>query len=211
MPAGAVSQMLTHGYYAPTYTPLGVEDSFRGKKPYLVGESGSVEDPNTPGRKGQWMTDMGNYAKTYMPGLYAIVYFDCGNAAWNLDTSTSSMDGFRSFANDPYFTIPNQYKEARVRADRRYGRRLPGHLTTRRRSAFERIRSSPPPTQRPLDATRGLVWTLIESGAASQGAASRQRPRSRYGHNMAKANGRMMAASVRWRIESRSTPASPTT
>jgi hypothetical protein len=50
---------------------------------------------------------MENYAKTYMPGLYAIVYFDkaFSGAGWNLDTSTSSMNGFKTFANDPYFRI----------------------------------------------------------------------------------------------------------
>jgi hypothetical protein len=103
------AEAVTHGRYAPTYTPIGVEASFRGKKPYLVGESGSIEDPNTAGRKGQWMVDMGNYAKTYMPGLYAIVYFDTAynGSSWNLDTSTSSMNGFKSFANTPYFDIPN--------------------------------------------------------------------------------------------------------
>jgi hypothetical protein len=101
---------LTHGYYAPKYTPRGVEYDFRGRKPYLVGETGSVEDPTTTGHKGQWMVDMGNYAKTYMPGLYAIVYFDetYNSISWSLDTSSSSMDGFKSFANDPYFDIPNQ-------------------------------------------------------------------------------------------------------
>jgi hypothetical protein len=89
---------------------MGVEYSFRGRKPYLIGESGSVEDPSTPGRKGQWMIDMGSYVKTYMPDLYALVYFDeaFNGAGWNLDTSTSSMNGYKSFANDPYFKIPNQ-------------------------------------------------------------------------------------------------------
>jgi len=104
------AEAVTSGRYAPAYTPIGVEAFFRGKKPYLVGETGSQEDPNTVGRKGQWMVAMGNYAKTYMPGLYAIVYFDqaFSGAAWNLDSSTSSMDGFKSFANDPYFNIPTR-------------------------------------------------------------------------------------------------------
>jgi hypothetical protein len=104
------AEAVTHGRYAPAYTPIGVEASFRGKKPYLVGETGSVEDPYTAGRKGQWMTAMGNYIKTYMPGLYALVYFDkpFSGAAWNLDSSTSSMNGFKSFANDPYFKIPTR-------------------------------------------------------------------------------------------------------
>jgi hypothetical protein len=101
------AEAVTHGRYAPAYTPIGVEYSFRGKKPYLVGESGSVEDPYTAGRKGQWMTAMGTYIKTYMPGLYALVYFDkpFSGAGWNLDSSTSSMNGFRTFANDAYFRI----------------------------------------------------------------------------------------------------------
>jgi hypothetical protein len=103
------AESFTHGRVAPAYTPRGVEYDFRGRKPFMVGETGSVEDPNTPGRKGQWMIEMGNYAKTYMPGLYAIVYFDLAYAgiAWNLDSSTSSMNGFKAFANDPYFEIPN--------------------------------------------------------------------------------------------------------
>jgi hypothetical protein len=104
------AEAVTHGKPAPTYTPIGVEVSFRGKKPYMVTETGSVENSTTPGAKGQWMMNMGNYAKTYMPDLYALVYFDqaFSNAGWNLDSSTSSMDGFKSFANDPYFNIPNQ-------------------------------------------------------------------------------------------------------
>jgi hypothetical protein len=104
------AEALTHGRYAPAYTPMGVEYTFRGKKPYLVPETGSQEDPLTAGRKGQWMVAMGNYVKTYMPGLYALVYFDqaFSGAAWNLDSSTSSMDGFKSFANDPYFNIPTR-------------------------------------------------------------------------------------------------------
>ena len=104
------AEALTHGDYAPKYTPRGVEHDFRGRKPYLVPETGSVEDPSTAGRKGQWMVDMGTYAKTYMPGLYAIVYYDVAynGINWNLDTSTSSMSGFKSFANDPYFNVPNR-------------------------------------------------------------------------------------------------------
>jgi hypothetical protein len=104
------AEAVTNGRYAPVYTPIGVEAAFRGKKPYLVGETGSQEDPLAAGRKGQWMVAMGNYIKTYMPGLYALVYFDqaFSGAAWNLDSSTSSMDGFKSFANDPYFNIPTR-------------------------------------------------------------------------------------------------------
>jgi hypothetical protein len=104
------SDVFTHGYDAPTYTPIGVEKSFRGVKPYMVGETGSVEDPAIAGRKGQWMTGMEGYIKNYMPGLYALNYFDLPftDGAWQLDTSTSSMDGFKTLANDPYFKILNQ-------------------------------------------------------------------------------------------------------
>ena len=52
-------------------------------------------------------------AKTYIPGLYAIVYFDetYSGLRWNLATATSSMNGFKSFASDPNFDIPSQVKD----------------------------------------------------------------------------------------------------
>jgi hypothetical protein len=103
------SEVFTHGHPAPVYAPLGVEHDFEGRKPYMVGETGSREDPNVPGRKGQWMTDMEAYIKSYMPGLYADVYFDTNysNDGMQLDTSSSSLDGYNTFANDPYFDNTN--------------------------------------------------------------------------------------------------------
>lgn len=99
------ADVFTHGYHAPAYTPIGVEKDFRGRKPYMVGETGSVEDPSVPGRKGQWMLGMRDYIKSYMPDLYALVYFDLNfnGVAWNLDSSTSSLDGFKALMQDPYF------------------------------------------------------------------------------------------------------------
>jgi len=87
----------------------GVEVSFRGRKPYMVAETGTKEDPTMAGRKGQWMTAMRDAVKSDFPNLYAIVYMDldysavAGQPNWSLNTSTSSLDGFKAFAADPYF------------------------------------------------------------------------------------------------------------
>jgi hypothetical protein len=83
-----------------------VERDFRGRKPYLVGETGSVED--TAGRKGQWMLNMRDRIKSDFPNLRALLYFDndmtaVQNVNWRLDTSQSSLDGFRALARDAYF------------------------------------------------------------------------------------------------------------
>ena len=101
------SEVFTHGRFAPAYRPTGVERHFRGSKPYMVGETASVEDRSAPGRKGQWMIDMQAYIKSHMPGLYAVVYFDSNynNDGMQLDTSPSSLAGYKSLANDLYFTV----------------------------------------------------------------------------------------------------------
>jgi hypothetical protein len=98
-------EIFHHGGVEPS-----VEQDFRGRKPYLVAETGSVEDPLAPGRKGQWMLSMRDRIKSDFPNLRALVYFDVDMSAytaahvnWRLDTSTSSYNGFRSLAQDAYF------------------------------------------------------------------------------------------------------------
>jgi hypothetical protein len=85
-----------------------VELDFRDRKPYMVAETGSVEDANTPGRKGQWFRNARDAIKARFPGLLALVYFDqdlttSEGVNWSLDTSVSALDGFRSLAQDAYF------------------------------------------------------------------------------------------------------------
>jgi hypothetical protein len=100
------SDIFHHGQTGTSAT--GVEVSFRGRKPYMVAETGTMEDPNTAGRKGQWMTAMRDSVKSDFPDLYAIVYMDIdysatGGPDWALNTSASSLDGFKALATDPYF------------------------------------------------------------------------------------------------------------
>lgn len=85
-----------------------VELDFRGRKPYMVAETGSVEDAATPGRKGQWFRNARDAIKARFPGLMALVYFDqdltTGEGVnWSLETSPSALDGFRDLAQDAYF------------------------------------------------------------------------------------------------------------
>jgi hypothetical protein len=86
-----------------------VEVDFRGIKPYMVGETGTNEDPNVPRHKGEWFVAARDAIKARFPGLMALVYVDqdissveAGNN-WRLDTSRSSLNGFRALARDWYF------------------------------------------------------------------------------------------------------------
>ena len=85
-----------------------VEGDFRNRKPYLVGEHGSVEDPYLPRRKQQWFLNERERIKTQFPNLRALFYFDIDRGArdganWRLDTSRAALEGFRTLARDPYF------------------------------------------------------------------------------------------------------------
>jgi glycosyl hydrolase family 26 len=95
-----------HGYSGSQ--ARGVEVDFRNRKPYMVAETGSVEDSYTWGRKGDWMKNALSSIKTDFPGLRAFLYFDCNvttteGVNWRVDTTQPSMDGFKVLAQDPYF------------------------------------------------------------------------------------------------------------
>jgi hypothetical protein len=85
----------------------GVEVSFRGRKPYVVAETGSVEDPNNATHKGQWMQTMDSSIKSDFPNLRMLLYSDYDRTStgtnWRIDTSSSSLAGFKQLAQDPYF------------------------------------------------------------------------------------------------------------
>jgi hypothetical protein len=101
------SDIFHHGQTGTSAT--GWEVFSRGRKPYMVAETGTMEDPTMPGHKGQWFTAARDAIKSGFPDLYAIVYTDVdyssivGQPDWALNTSTTSMDGYKAFANDPYF------------------------------------------------------------------------------------------------------------
>jgi hypothetical protein len=84
-----------------------VEQDFRGRKPYMVAETGSTE--GTTGQKQQWLTDADSRIKAAFPGLYAFVYFDIdtrsteGCCNWRLDSTANVLDGFNVMADDAFF------------------------------------------------------------------------------------------------------------
>jgi Bacterial Ig domain/Glycosyl hydrolase family 26 len=83
-----------------------IEEDFRGRKPYIVAETGSNE--GQPGQKGQWFIDGIAAIKANFPGMYGFVYFNInaesdGCCNWRVDTSQSSLDGFKVFATDPFW------------------------------------------------------------------------------------------------------------
>jgi hypothetical protein len=77
-------------------------------KPFMAAESGSAEDPQQPGRKGHWFRSMRDRIPVCCPNLRGITYFDVdtspeGGPNWKLNTSQSSLEGWRDLALSPFF------------------------------------------------------------------------------------------------------------
>jgi hypothetical protein len=85
-----------------------VYNDYVNRKPIMVAETASAEDPNIPGRKGDWMKNIAGDVPMKMPGLKALVYFnvhvsDPNTPDWRIWTSQSSVDGFRALAQSTFF------------------------------------------------------------------------------------------------------------
>jgi hypothetical protein len=75
-------------------------------KPWMAVETGTQEDPDQPGRKGQWFTDIIATAKGW-PLLKAVIYYNTiKDYDWRLESSVSSIQGFAQLGADPYFDPP---------------------------------------------------------------------------------------------------------
>jgi hypothetical protein len=84
--------------------------SGRGK-PLMVGETGAQE--GSPGRKADWINDLGRDLPMRFPGIEALVWFDAvstsnqgGTFDWRIDSSKASLNAFRHLALTPYFHPP---------------------------------------------------------------------------------------------------------
>lgn len=77
-------------------------------KPLMIGETGCLEDPAQPGRKAQWLREMGESLKR-MPEIKGLCYFNnrhddgAGQNDWHVDTP-QALAAFRQVAQDPYLT-----------------------------------------------------------------------------------------------------------
>ena len=76
----------------------------------MITELGSVEDPNNPNRKANWITDAQALFKEPAYSQFTLVsyfnlhhdegIFDCD---WRIGTSTAATNAFAALANDPYY------------------------------------------------------------------------------------------------------------
>jgi hypothetical protein len=82
-------------------------------KPIMIAENGVLEDPAVSGRKAAWITDSQNVLKNRYPLIQAVLYFDVplnsGGVTynWQLNTSQSAMNAYRTMSADPYFNPPH--------------------------------------------------------------------------------------------------------
>ena len=78
-------------------------DSREIDKPWILGEWGTVEDPNQQGRKAEWLHNTADYFESEYR-LKAIVHFDSSpENNWLYDSSQSSKESFVEISNRPYF------------------------------------------------------------------------------------------------------------
>ena len=89
------------------------------RRPMMVVEWGTVEDPDDPLRKAQWFTDAAEWIQDH-PNIKAVEYFhardinpsknrDCD---WTIDSSVLSQVAFANLATDPYFNPPSSLPDA---------------------------------------------------------------------------------------------------
>lgn len=79
-------------------------------KPLMMTEGACLEDPAQPGRKAQWITEMGAYAKTH-PRWEGLLWFHRGEVSrepinFYVDTTPASLAAWRKLCQDPYFKRP---------------------------------------------------------------------------------------------------------
>jgi hypothetical protein len=95
-----------------------LEANGHSDKPFMLGEYGSDEPLEGQPSKGEWFTRArdalsGAAGGTPMfPNLKALVYFDSDHSAegsgcaWQVDSSSSALAGFRALGADPYLRPP---------------------------------------------------------------------------------------------------------
>jgi len=77
------------------------------RRPLMVAEWGSLEDPATPGRKAAWI-DAAGAAIHRWPQLRAVLYWNAtgreGRCPFTLNSSPSAIAAMRALAGQEYFT-----------------------------------------------------------------------------------------------------------
>jgi hypothetical protein len=78
--------------------------------PLVLAEWGSAEDPNQPGRKAQWIADAQEmfkqpaYVRFIAISYWNTVSHNYQGCSFKIDTSASSLNAFKTMANDPFYS-----------------------------------------------------------------------------------------------------------
>jgi hypothetical protein len=83
-----------------------LESNGYGKRPFMLAEYGSIENPGKPAGKADWFHDLPSALKS-MPNLRALVYFDLpappANCNWQIATSAQATTAFGALARSSPF------------------------------------------------------------------------------------------------------------
>jgi beta-mannanase len=144
-------------------------------KPLMISATASTENPADPMGKARWFDNAVRTLQTAMPRVQAFVYHNSARCDWRVESTASSLAGFRRLANDPWMQHPATTTVAPP---------PPGILpstttapaTTRRPAppttvAPTTVPSTSPPTTRPPAAGGGLSDILVPARGTLWGSS----------------------------------------
>jgi hypothetical protein len=89
-----------------------IYDVYKDRKPYGSFETGTVEDPAIPGRKGQWFRNIRDQVPNQTPKVRGILYFDqrmvSEGVNWRIDSSQTSHEGWRDMVQSSFFHVTDR-------------------------------------------------------------------------------------------------------
>jgi beta-mannanase len=75
-------------------------------KPLMISATASTENPADPMGKARWFDNAIRTLRTAMPRVQAFVYHNSARCDWRVESTASSLAGFRRLANDPWMQRP---------------------------------------------------------------------------------------------------------
>jgi plastocyanin len=75
-------------------------------KPLYVAEWGSMEDPDVPGRKADWIEDASATIRSWPEVKMLAYYHNEGDCPWWVDSSQRSLNAFKAMGAEAYFNPP---------------------------------------------------------------------------------------------------------
>ena len=145
-------------------------------KPLMISATASTENAADPMAKARWFDNALRTLRTAMPRVQAFVYHNSARCDWRVESTASSLAGFRRLANDPWMQrpptttgVPQPPGTAPSTTTTPATTRRPAPTTT---AAPATVPSTRPPTTTSPPAGSGLSDLLVPARGALWGSSS---------------------------------------